>query len=114
MALTATILSKDITADGEFEVIAQVTGDSSYPTGGYALTPALFGLNAFKTGYGGTGVPPTVPYLLCGDNGLASDWGPVVDFTNGNLELYVVSTQVQVAAATNVSAFSALVRVKGH
>lgn len=114
MALTATVLSKGITADGEFEVIAQVTGDTSYATGGYALDAALFGLNALKTGYGGTGIPPTVFYELLGDNGISSDWAPNIDFSNGNLLLYVVSTQAEVASTTDVSGFSVLVRVKGH
>ncbi len=121
MALSATILYKDITADGEFEVIAQVTGDTSYPTGGYAITPALLGLNAFKTAFGGTGVPATVPFELVGHNAAASSWFPVVNYSTGKLQLYDVSattstsaTLSELAAATNVSGFSGTIRVKGH
>ncbi len=62
MALTSTVQLDQV--PGAYRtVVASVTGDSSYPAGGYLLTPALFGLNSFAQQRGNI----FFPVVLSGD-----------------------------------------------
>lgn len=86
-----------------FEVPAVVTGDNSYPTGGYAVTPQTFGLNilkrlivsAFTTLAGGAYEVSVIPTL-----------NPDGSIASANLALTVGTTGVQVASGANVSTVS--------
>jgi hypothetical protein len=93
--------------------LAKVTGDSSYPTGGYAVTPALFGFSAFATDGLGTGLPPTLgAYQVIAD--LQGATFSVMNPANGNLQFFVQTTGLEVANATNVSAVNILLQAFGH
>ena len=80
-----------------------LTGDASYPTGGYALTKNTFpGLNAIKQ---------VIPFCFASMPGSA-----VADFAinsvTGNLQL-ITSAGAEVAAGTNVSGVSIRCQVHG-
>lgn len=116
MALTATTLQRLSSAYGYNATVVKAVGDTSYPTGGYAVTPALFGFNAFATDGLGTGLPPTLGnYAILGDAmGTPDTWYSAINPANGNLQLFVTTTGVEVAAAVNVSTFAVVLEALGY
>jgi len=116
MALTATILAVYRGQGQADEKIVKVSGDTSYPTGGYAVTPSLFGFNAFEPDSQGTGLPPVIGYYsIVGDcMGTPNTWYSAINPVNGNLQLFVTTTGVEVASAVNVSTFAAVLDSYGH
>jgi hypothetical protein len=113
MALTATLLQRLPGIGAEDLRVIKVTGDSSYPTGGYAVTPALFGFNAFATDVLGTGKPPVAGYYSIVGNGVGAVF-PGINPTQGNLQLYVTTTGLEVAAAVDESTAVAFLAAFGH
>jgi hypothetical protein len=115
MALTATIVQRiDGIGPGRYVVIKAV-GDTSYPTGGYPVTPALFGFSSFISDGLGTGLPP-----VAGSYGVLSDaMVPTASYysnlvaATGNLQLLAVATGAEVTSATNVSAFQCYLEAYG-
>lgn len=114
MALGVSVLYKSVRADGEFEVLAQITGDTSYPTGGYALTAADFGFNTFAVAFGGSGKPPAAgAAVVLSSNAVAQSLYSVQNQTNGNWQLYS-ALGTEETSTTDVSAVSAFVKAIGH
>lgn len=114
MALGVSIVYKSIKADGEFEIIAQITGDTSYPSGGYTFSPSQFGLNTFAAAFGGSGAPPAVGAVqILSSNAVANSLYSVQNQTTGAWQLYTALGTEEVAT-TSVSTTKALVRVIGH
>ncbi len=86
MAITSKILIGPIPPEEKF-VIVKLTLDNNYPAGGYALTPALFGLVAFaamRTGVSGLIFPSVLSGYGAGGFALEFD----VDLITGNLRAY--------------------------
>lgn len=89
MAVTVTIVKRG-KLNNSNHVIADITMDSSYATGGEAVTPALFGLGKIHT----VQVPAVVGSRLA-----------EYDNANSKIKMYsAVGTEV--VAATNLSAVS--------
>lgn len=113
MALTGVVKSVQRGVGAEDYKIVQATGDASYVTGGYAVTPALFGFNAFATDGLGTGLPPTLgAYDVFSD--LVTTPYSIINPANGNLQLIVTATNTEVANGVNVTAFTVLLGAWGH
>jgi len=113
MALTATVLQRINGVGPQRYVMIKVTGDASYPTGGYAVTPAMFGFNTFTSDGLGTGAPPSLgTYTISGD--LQGNPYSVINPVNNNLQLFVATTGVEVAGATNETGTSVLLEAFGH
>jgi hypothetical protein len=78
-----------------------ITGDTSYPTGGYTLTPALFGY---------TTLTGAIAHCLVGIPTNAAGFS----FNPATLKLQLLTTAgVEVAAAVNVSTVSVLISGEG-
>lgn len=77
--------------------VGSILGDASYPTGGYTMTPSIFGMTAVHGFISGT----------------ASNSNTVVN-NAGKLQFFVSSTGAEVANTTNLSAVSAEVIVIGQ
>lgn len=111
MALSATIL-QETTGMGPYRsVTIKVTGDASYPTGGYAVPASLFGGRTFAPsgpiGGANQGGPPVAgSYAICGD--CVGTPYAVINPANGNLQLFVATTGVEVANATSETGYSAI------
>lgn len=116
MALTAVITQRLSSAYGYDATVVKATGDSSYPTGGYAVPASLFGFNAYATDGLGSGNPPTLGnYAILGDAmGTPDTWYSAINPANGNLQLFVTTTGVEVANAVNVSTFNVILEALGH
>jgi len=116
MALTATKLAVYRGQGQCDEVVVKAVGDASYPTGGYPVLPALFGFNAFEVDSLGTGLPPTIGfYSIDADAmGTPQTWYAATNPANGNLQLFVTTTGVEVANAVNVSTFACILTSYGH
>lgn len=93
MALTSTILGRAVPGNLA-RVRAVITGDSSYTTGGYTVTPALFGFQYLA-------------HAVCtgpvGASTVAAD--AALNQTTNKL-IFLAPSGAEVAAATNVSAIS--------
>jgi hypothetical protein len=92
---------------------AKVSGDASYPTGGYAVPPSAFQFNAFATDGLGTGLPPVLGYYQVIADLQGANYA-VINPANGNLQFFVQTTGVEVANAVNVSTVSTLLGAFGH
>lgn len=96
MALTSAVKVQTVVGDRRLSV-TNLTFDTSYPTGGYAVTPSTFGLGVVDA--------------VLADNPSGYDvyynaaTGKVQVFSSGNTE---------VVAATNLSAVTAHVVAFGH
>lgn len=112
MALSSTLIQR-LPGIGGYDLrVIKVTGDASYPTGGYAVTPALFGFTRFATDELGTGLPPVAGnYAILGDAG--GNPYSVINPANGNLQLFVATTGVEVANTTSETGFSAFLEAFG-
>lgn len=97
-----------------FDAIIQVTGDSSYPTGGYA-----FGVAQLQSLFGGAysvieSVEVVNPWLSSTPTTFIAAW----DNVNGKVLAFAqavagaATAQVQVTAATNLSTFTCSLRVR--
>lgn len=97
-----------------FDALVEVTGDSSYPTGGYA-----FGVTQLNTMFGGAysaieSVEVVNPWFSSTPTTYIAAWdkvnGKVLAFAQGTAGAAVA--QVQVTAATNLSTFTCTLRVR--
>lgn len=116
MALAISILARRVQSDGTKNVIAQVTGDSSYPSGGYQLSPSQFGLNTFYPQDFGKGV--VAPVIL--GNGVASGNAQASIFdidTNAKLHFYKPAATtpfaVELAAAAPANNVVLIIEAEG-
>jgi hypothetical protein len=80
-------------------VLAQVNFDNSYPTGGYALTPAFFGLSALDT-------------VDCGSVSQAGTRLVSWDQVNGKLKVYS-ALGTEVVNTTDIHTDSVIVEAFG-
>jgi hypothetical protein len=111
MALSATILQITEGMGPYRAVTIKVTGDASYPTGGYAVPASLFGANSFAPsgpiGGANQGPPPVAgSYGILGD--CVGNPYAVINASTGKLQLFVATTGVEVANATSETGYSAL------
>lgn len=102
--MAATVLVTDVDVQGNQQVkTVKVTADTSYPTGGYSITPASLGLAAFT--FVNVACPTTtgyIPVFNVSTNKLMLFWG-----ANG-----AVSTEI--TAATNVATSIAYLQFQGN
>ena len=114
MALTSTPLFKWNLQPSEAISIVILTGDTSYPTGGYPVTPGLFFFNAFAStsDFQLQQPPASLSYVLGAD--FQGGTYATINPANGNLQLFVSSTGVEVANTTNVSTIKTLCVGFGH
>ena len=112
MALTATILQV-CDGVGPYRLsIIKVAGDNSYVTGGYTVTPAMFGFSTFAPDGLGSGIPPTLGnYALMADMEGTKFAG--VNSANGKLQLYVTTTGVEVGNGVTAVSWSGLLEAYG-
>lgn len=120
-SITGTLVQKFVVGP-EFYVAVQVTGTSSYPSGGYAVTPATFGLNSFATpGDAAAVVGPTTPafgsFAIEAENNsafyaTADAFGDLRVFYAANATTANIGTEVP--STTNVSTWSAIISAYGH
>lgn len=118
MALTATKLQV-FRGQGQADIvmIKVVAGNTAdYPTGGYTITPGMFGFNAFETDGQGTGLPPVAGYygILADAMGTPTTWFGAINPVNGNLQAIVTTTGVEAASNANVNGFACLLEAYGH
>jgi hypothetical protein len=113
MALTSVVKQVMRSIGSEDFRVIQVTGDASYVTGGYAVTPALFGFNAFATDGLGGGLPPTLGFYDVFSDLVTTPYS-IVNPANGNLQLIVTATNVEVANAASAAGFTCLLGAWGH
>ena len=92
-------------------VFKLVTGAADYVTGGYVITPALLGINAFETDGQGAGIPSIPVYSIEGD-GVGNPFAGV-NPANGNLQLYVTTTGAEVANGATPG-WTGYISVYGH
>lgn len=113
MALTAVLLQRiDGVGPASYRMI-KVTGDASYPTGGYAVTPALFGLTRFESDGLGSGLAPALgSYSVVAD--LQGNPYSAVNPANNNLQLFVATTGVEVTSGTSETGTSVLLEALGE
>lgn len=86
--MAATIVTNKRTKmQAMYVAVADVTGDDSYPTGGYPITPAIFGLTTFDT------------VLVPSSSGYTANYNAAT----GKIVVYA-SANTQVANAVDLSA----------
>lgn len=96
--MAKTITGMDLDKLGRRRVVyVRITLDSSYPTGGYPLTPSELGLQRFD-------------HLSIEAEGVGS-WGEY-NFTTGKIVMFA-SNGTEVTAATNLSAVKLRCKVDG-
>lgn len=104
MALTVTEVSRNQGPGNRMEVIATVTFDSSYATGGESLTPASLGFQTFDF----VSVTTSGGYVFS------------YDHTNSKVKAYWVDTSTdgaplaEVASTTDLSAITCRIRAIGY
>jgi hypothetical protein len=113
MAITGVPIQVLRSVGAEDYRITKVTGDTAYPTGGYPITPALFGFSAFANDGIGNGIPPTVGYYSVVSDLVNTPYS-VINPANGNLQLFVTATNVEVANGTTAAGYSACLSAFGH
>jgi hypothetical protein len=87
MGLTITPITRSVFGNKRV-VLADVTFDSSYPTGGESITPAVLGLSDIDAIF---------------TNG-AKGWGVVYDKANAKLMAYGSTAGTEITDTTNLSA----------
>lgn len=97
-----------------FEDIITVTGDSSYPTGGY-----LFGNAQLQAMYGGSystlhSVEVVNPWISSTPTGYMAYYNPATNKIGAMAQAVAgaATAQVDVTAATNMSTFSCTIRIR--
>lgn len=114
MALTIKPVYKWAWGASEFFALVEVDGDSSYPTGGYALPPSTFFFNTYAaTSDFQLQAPPLFGPVGVWADGQVGTYAVIASAT-GNLQLAVSSTGVEVANTTNVTAVKTLICAFGH
>jgi hypothetical protein len=117
MALTITPMWKWAWGASEFMSVIETIGDASYPSGGYALTPAMFTLNTFaSTSDAQLQVPPPNPVGIWSDNsnaGAGVGGYAAIDAVTGNMRLFLASG-VEVTALATAVTFKTSLLVFGH
>jgi len=118
MALTVTKLAvyRGQGQCDEVTVKVVATNTADYPTGGYAITPSMFGFNAFETDGQGSGIPPVIGYynIDADSMGTPQTWFGAVNPVQGNLQAFVTTTGVEAASNANVNGFSCILTSYGH
>lgn len=101
MAVAIAVLRRYPPRRGIREVLVEITGDTSYPTGGSPIVAADVKLSAI------TAILPQLPYPLV-------DRQYIWDRANGKLMAQVVSTAAELANTTNASADKIVALVSGR
>lgn len=108
MGLTIAPVAKNVVG-AQFEVIADITFDSSYPTGGESLTAAtLFGPSF------GAGVVTTILYVSAFSTTVPAVNDFFYDYTNKLLMAFVQATGVEVADTTSLATNIVRVMARGQ
>lgn len=117
MALTITPLFKWNLQPSEALSVIKVVGDSSYPAGGYTLTPANFTLNAFaSTSDQQLQAPTNASAFFLGSDLVESGLGGtycVVDDTTGKLRMYAAAG-TEIGTGASATAVGAVLLAFGH
>ncbi len=92
--------AQDYTAGGRRKSRFNIAMDASYPTGGYAVTPQQVGMGE------------QIDYLDIVNENLNA-WTAIWNRGTQKIQLVVMSTGAEVAAAVNVSTFNCDVAVEG-
>ena len=106
MAVSVAVVKKNVVG-AQYEVIADVTFDSSYPTGGEPLAAAAIFDAAF-----GPGVVTSVHHVSSGSRTVPGSNIFHYDYTNSKMLAFVITTGVEVANTVDLSA--AIVRIKAR
>jgi hypothetical protein len=108
--MSASVANQSRTVPGaSFEMPSVITGDTSYPAGGYVFTPASFGFSHISR------ITNLVP-----NNHASAVNIPVIepnaagDYSSFVLRLVGASTGAEVATGHDVSALSYLTMIEGH
>ncbi len=113
MALSSTILQVTEGLGPYRSVIIKATADASYPTGGYPIPASLFGGRTFAPsgpiGGSSQGPPPTVGNVAIYGDCVGNPYA-VLNPANGNLQLFVATTGVEVAASTSETGYSCILQ----
>jgi len=103
MAVTSQLYAKAVPGAKSFTDV-DVILDNSYPTGGYAITPALFNLNAIEAfQLGGWSALPA---------GGHAGYQPQYNRTTGKVQVFTSTGEL--AAATNLTGFKVQAEVHGY
>lgn len=97
MALSISIVKKNVVG-AQYEVIADITFDSSYPTGGESLAVADLFDPAF-----GKGVVTSLHYVSPASRKTPASNVFYYDYTNSKMLAFVITTGVEVANTTDLS-----------
>jgi hypothetical protein len=106
MAATVAEVSRDNTG-GRLRLIVDITGDNSYPTGGWAVTPAQLGVQRIDRVSADVKSPSTTSYI--------AQW----DYANNKIKVFwtgaaVNGTLGEVTNATNLSTLVLRAEVVGN
>ena len=93
LVFTDVLVTANLEGTGKALRVIDVTGDTSYPTGGTAITPAQLQLS-------------TVDAVFITPKTVAADTFATYNPTTGKLVVQVMSTAAEVANTTNLSAQS--------
>jgi hypothetical protein len=117
MALAITPLLKWALQPSEFIAIIKVVGDSSYPAGGYPITPSMFTLNTFASTSDFQLQAPTNAsgYYIGADlfeSGTAGAYS-TIDDTNGKLRFFA-ATGTEIGTGSSAAGQGATLIAFGH
>lgn len=117
MALTVTRLLKWALQPSEYICIIKVVGDSSYPSGGYPITPGNFQITTFAStsDYGLQAPTNASGYFIGSDlfeSGTAGAYS-IVDDTNGNLRMFAASG-TEIGTGSSAAGQGAVLIAFGH
>lgn len=104
MAVSVSIVAKNAVGN-QYEVVADITFDSSYPTGG-----ELVGVNEIFGPAFGAGVVTTMHYIDAQPRRTGATHFFAYDYANSKLLAYTAAMATEVTNATDLSA--AIVRVR--
>lgn len=113
MALVSVVQYKWAWGASEFFAIAKVTGDASYPAGGYPLPASVFTFSTYAATSDAQLQAPSVFAVGIWADAQVGTYG-IIDAVTGNLRLAVSSTGLEVAVASNQSAVVTAICAFGH
>ncbi|MCU1247085.1 MAG: hypothetical protein JWQ49_114 [Edaphobacter sp.] len=108
--MSAAVANQKRTVPGAaFDMPTVVTGDTSYPAGGYAFTPASFGFTRISriSSLRANNIASAVSTPVIEPNAAG-------DYSSFKLRLVVATTGVEVATGQDMSARSYLFTIEGH
>jgi hypothetical protein len=109
MAVTLTQIKRNVPGDS-FETVTQVAGDASYPTGGYPITPQALGYASHIRRI--VGYDP-LNFASAAVNAVFTPTYNGGTIASIKFQLQVLATGAEVAATTNVSAYTFVLTTEG-